>query len=493
MQLMKVEVLMDLLEAKASNGTPTYSWWGNKVEFSLRCHDFEEELGSDFDFEAAHKLKMNFRNKYMSRAGLVNQVQAEFCRIIELDPKLFQCCAEPDIVCIDGIVISIEMQRLSAQRLSQPWLLGSGMAKRATTRPDRHVWKGDKIQRMDMLAYARTGIKADDFQNLLSVTESSPCLHDALVEFSIYDGLMYTCERELYYFFRSMGKDVMPATQFLPSMTWDSVSDYIAGRDDTGLAALLEMYAPVMSHVYYFGQAFVNQTDRFSVIKGLFQMILEKAKASYPEQDHLAVVRLVHTTQYSDAFDECLKTGVYFPNFPYHSGIYKVPVVSERSCQKYAKKNGRLGSGCLLYWCARHRLCIGWEMLLEGESPKQVYHTLSSRFPAMPKIIIYDNACNLAEYFYNRSPILCKATIFLSDGFHFCHHINCSHCFDSKKYKSLLHGISTVTHEQKNALLAKLKLTAPGMRYDTFVLLMTTMLAKMNYKEMGWRMAIENV
>lgn len=143
---------------------------------------------------------------------------------------------------------------------------------------------------------------------------------------------------------------------------------------------------------------------------------------------------------------------------------------------KHAKKNGRLGSGCVVYWCARHRICLGWELLLEGESPKQVYHTLASRFPKMPKVIIYDNGCNLTEYCLNRSPELLDDTVCLSDGFHFCHHINCAHCFDCKKFSRLLNGISSVTHEQKNALLARMKLTAPDMRYDSFMILISVVL-----------------
>lgn len=477
---------MDLLEAKASNGTPTFAWWANKIEWSLRCHDYEEEFGEDYDFELVHQSRMSFRNRFGARAGLVNQVLAEFCRIIDLDPQFFKCCETPEIICIDGIVISVEMQRITAQRLSQPWLLGPGKAKRATNRSQRHIWQGDKSQRESMLLYAGTGVKSDEYQNLLRVTDSTPSLRNVLIEFSIFDGSVYSCPRELHFFFRSLGKDVMPATQLLPANTWPSVKLFLEGGDHSDFGTLLSTYAPVMSHLYYFGLAFLNHPDKYHAIRDIFKTILVTAMNSYPELEHEAVVSLNETIQYRDAYDECLKTGVYFPNWRYHSGIYHVPMSAEKSCMKYAKKNGRLGSGCLLYWCAKHRVCLGWEMLLEGESPKQVYHTLCSRFPVMPKVIIYDNGCNLFEYFYNRCPRIGLKSLFLSDGFHFSHHINCSHSFDCKKYTRLLSGISSVTHEQKNSILAKLKLTAPGMRYDTFVLMMSCVLAKMNYKEKGW-------
>lgn len=81
-----------------------------------------------------------------------------------------------------------------------------------------------------------------------------------------------------------------------------------------------------------------------------------------------------------------------------------IGAVLETKCSKYYQTNSRLGSGVVLFWCARHRICLGWVFLQSAESLEIVYTTLLARFPVLPKIICYDNACNLAEYCYNRAP-----------------------------------------------------------------------------------------
>jgi hypothetical protein len=78
---------------------------------------------------------------------------------------------------------------------------------------------------------------------------------------------------------------------------------------------------------------------------------------------------------------------------------------------------------------------------------------------------------------------LFKDTLFLSDGFHWPNHTNCAHSFNSSEYEELLENIPSVLHEIKNKTLAKLKITTPFMKYDTFVETLTAILAVMNYKE----------
>lgn len=484
-----MELLLDLLEAKVNSGIPTNAWWKNRVEWAIKCKRFADPGFEDsvvFSWEDLQVMRSKCRDRWMAQSGHMNQMLIEFCRLITLEPNLFKCCENPDMICVDGIVISIETRRIFASQLKHPWLLGPGKAKRATDRPLRHIWNGDKEDRTSMLIYAHTGVVEAEYQRLVQSTSTCPALRDALLEFSMFNGELYTCVPKLYFFFRSLGKDIMMASQFLPSCTWDSVTSFLNGYDDPAFGPLLETYSPLMSYLYYFGLEHLNDGIKFGIVKDLFRTIQVTAQRCYPVTDSPAVLPIhdlpIETQQqlplYSNVFEESIDTGVFFPNMRYHSAIYRVPVSKEKDpgCLKYAKSNSRLGSGCMMYWCARHRICLGWEMLLEGESPKQVYHTLASRFPVMPKVVIYDNGCNLSEYFYNRCPNLCKDTLFLSDGFHFCHHINCAHCYDAKKFVRLLLGISTVTHEQKNQTLAKMKLTAPGMRYDSFMVLMSMIL-----------------
>lgn len=167
----------------------------------------------------------------------------------------------------------------------------------------------------------------------------------------------------------------------------------------------------------------------------------------------------------SDDGEELMKTGVYFPNHPIvrtcaHTNISG----SEKSCTKNYQYAANLGAGIILFWCAKHRLCIGFVLLESAESCEYVYSTLVSRFKVIPKTIIYDNACNLSEYCMNRAPHLFMDTKFLVDAFHYRGHTNCCESFNSGFHK-VLRGTSSVTHEQKNSMLAKSKIPVEYLRF----------------------------
>jgi hypothetical protein len=88
--------------------------------------------------------------------------------------------------------------------------------------------------------------------------------------------------------------------------------------------------------------------------------------------------------------------------------------------------------GVVLFWCAAHRICLGYIILRSAESCDVVFEVLTTRFRKMPKYVIYDNGCNLFEYCHNRAPTLFKATTFVSDAFHWVNHSNCASFFDPK-------------------------------------------------------------
>jgi hypothetical protein len=162
---------------------------------------------------------------------------------------------------------------------------------------------------------------------------------------------------------------------------------------------------------------------------------------------------------YMNDTDELMRTGVYFPNHPIvrTCARTKIALSNNSSCTKNYQSSGKLGAGIILFWCAKHRLCIGFLLLESAESCEYVYSTLVTRFKRIPKTIIYDNACNLSEYCLNRAPELFIDTKFLVDAFHYSGHTNCSHSFNSALHQSMFR-ISSVVHEQKNALLAKSKI-----------------------------------
>lgn len=124
-------------------------------------------------------------------------------------------------------------------------------------------------------------------------------------------------------------------------------------------------------------------------------------------------VRRPHEVQFTTATEELLKTGCFYPNMPVQSEIDDVFLnnkdlakdTEKEFCNKAYKTSGRLGAGVVLFWCVKHRECIGFTILQKAESCQIIYETLSTRFKEMPKYVIYDNACNLFEVasFINRS------------------------------------------------------------------------------------------
>ena len=178
----------------------------------------------------------------------------------------------------------------------------------------------------------------------------------------------------------------------------------------------------------------------------MLEHVLEKARGCYEPNNHLRE-NYVNPLQpledesasaYPSAMQEVMETGAYFPGRPYHSTIRDVHLSNETiTCNKDYKNKGRLGAGTLLFWCGEHRKCLGFYVMSAAESSKTVYTILATRFPKQPRVIIYDNGCNLSDYIMNRGPLPFIDTYILSDGFHWKNHTNCGASFNSKLYPAL--------------------------------------------------------
>lgn len=131
---------------------------------------------------------------------------------------------------------------------------------------------------------------------------------------------------------------------------------------------------------------------------------LRTAKATIVSHPTFPDIRVEAEFEFESAKSELLKTGCFFPKFPVKATLRDVhlstQIAEEKSqCTKQYKSTGRLGAGLMLLWCVKHRECLGFTVLLKGESCKELYDILSTRFTQMPRVVIYDNACNLFEVF----------------------------------------------------------------------------------------------
>ena len=82
---------------------------------------------------------------------------------------------------------------------------------------------------------------------------------------------------------------------------------------------------------------------------------------------------------------------LYIPRIPkYESDKCQ----SDLKCSKIYPKHNRFSPGIIVMAC-KHKVCYGFQILRERESTEVVYKLLISIFKRPPRMIIYDNACNL--------------------------------------------------------------------------------------------------
>ena len=106
------------------------------------------------------------------------------------------------------------------------------------------------------------------------------------------------------------------------------------------------------------------------------------------------------------------------------------------------------------------------------------WHYLYFILLAVPKTIIYDNACNLHSYFLNRDPVSIRSTRFVVDGLHWKNH-TCSPAYNSKQYPNLM-SVNTHVVEQANSTLKKLRTQISYMTPDYFVQQLALFIFEMN-------------
>ena len=77
--------------------------------------EFYEESGQSSEEQRAH---------WNCLSGAVHGYFCQFLELLEQPEELYSCCENPEIVCLDGLVMSIENARIREQKLSSPWLSG---------------------------------------------------------------------------------------------------------------------------------------------------------------------------------------------------------------------------------------------------------------------------------------------------------------------------------------------------------------------------------
>ena len=406
--LFTVELILDLLEFKSLSGTPTYSYWQAKCNTMLKSWTKESTL--------------SFKKKWMSMAGRVNGIMTAFLTLVDYPSTHFQCCEHPEVVCIDGIVLSVESRRINT---TTPWYDEAGLRGRFTKKEDRQIATLNSRQKEVLKTFIRTGAYMEDFQPLCEDLEE-PVGTFLMANIAYPPGALQlvTCPPLLKRFYQCLYKSITPACSIAPSSTWEILDQIIANHHVSfDVFPLLADHAPILADLCTYTTTLARSPAKYDLAISLFAHILEKARGCYtsPKAHYENPIRPVNEEErvsYASVMQEALETGAYFPGRPYHSIIRDVHLTNESTvCNKMYTKKGRLGAGTLLFWCGIHRKCLGFYVMQSAESCKTVFQILATRFPRQPKVIIYDNGCNLSEYILNRAPGPFRDTYILSDGF----------------------------------------------------------------------------
>ena len=140
---------------------------------------------------------------------------------------------------------------------------------------------------------------------------------------------------------------------------------------------------------------------------------------------------------------------IFFHNHPVTMGMvtYKSDKrcnTEEEPCRKESQRHKILLPGLFTAFCP-NKICLGFSLMLDPESPKKAFVLLLQRFSKdLDNItVVYDNACNLHQYVLNREPARFRHTQFRVDRLHSKKgHLRCSKGYDLNTYNANPDAIS---------------------------------------------------
>ncbi|KAI6657250.1 hypothetical protein LOD99_11153 [Oopsacas minuta] len=166
----------------------------------------------------------------------------------------------------------------------------------------------------------------------------------------------------------------------------------------------------------------------------------------------------------------CPKSDEHYNYFPAFTKHYKIPIYQNESveladnCSKKYPKHHKFSPGLIAISC-QHRV---------------LYNLLLSIFKVQPKVIIYDNACNLHKTCMKRDPKVFMDTTFLIDRFHSTNH-KCSSSYSLRNIKTEeMKKINSQVCEQLFSSLRRIATQIAYMRLENVFYTTTYFLACLN-------------
>lgn len=394
------------------------------------------------------------------------------------------CGESPEIVIGDGVTHSFQKDRNVEIPTVHP-LDHLPAVKRVSYHVNRvYIRNKDLGKEIRNFCNRTIGLAVDRYNSMLISLLN--CHKESFVELLKYVGYDYVSETNVaapekwVKFLYSCGScsavlSFLPPSAFLT--VWNSV--YVAVGDAFGntTEAIVHLFeeAPVMFSLY---ENMWDNGERVlpNFLKHVLNGLLHCAYELYlVGTNGSPVVPMDEVPEPSRSkWQTVWNTLEYFPNNP---RIYvcrkfmmdkgKDKDEKEYGCRKKASKHNTLLPGTLFFTCP-HGVCYGYTVLINRESPAQVYEMLRCRF-VKAKIIVYDNACNLQAYAMNRDPAWALTTKFFVDKLHWFNHSGCSYGFNLYLY-GIGDGINSQACEQLNKKMRKITTPASFMTAKHFTL-----------------------
>jgi len=191
----------------------------------------------------------------------------------------------------------------------------------------------------------------------------------------------------------------------------------------------------------------------------------------------------------SDRYGEPTESAYeFFPCFPSKLGKSYYAIDTQKNnddvhCRKLSNSHPVLSPGIFTMFC-RHRICLGFSLMMTTESPRTPFEILLRRFPdyLSQLRIVYDNCCNLHQFALNREPARFAETLFMIDRLHFQDHVSCTLGYSTNSYNYDPHvkSLNTQINEQANSDLRNLSKQIAYMKPENVILHLKIFLVERN-------------
>lgn len=154
-------------------------------------------------------------------------------------------------------------------------------------------------------------------------------------------------------------------------------------------------------------------------------------------------------------------SGMVFPGRSHFRDDITFQETEKSSCEKNYLKSQNFSPGIMTVQCCCDKpVLLGYIVMTKPESRSLALTSIMTSFRIPPRVVYYDNACNLMQSILVRLPWVLHCTRFIVDRFHYKSHV-CSEFFDPDVYR-LLDADRTTTAE---AINAKLERVVPFLRF----------------------------